>query len=544
MSAPETILSICSGVPLNNRYEHTLYFATAADQSAYFGGKVVKTLSAYSYIRRSWDLYVDAVMGDALKWNYLYLRNPQDRKTFYYFITAVEYENEETVKLSLELDVLQTFLFDFSLLPTFIERQHAVSDAVGENTLEEGLETGDFIVNKAEDVKDLNEMAIMVLSTLSLAFSAKDTPVPAFGYDYDGVFSGCQIMAAQFKHYLFVRQALENFNEWGFTDSIVSIWQYPKALLGLADGASWKENPLADYPGDAFNAVYSTKSLTKYITPNYTLEGYTPRNKKLLCYPYRFIYVTNNTGNAATYRWERFDAPGMPAFQIDGALAPDGTVKITPTDYNGAVYNYEEGVTLGNFPTCAWDSDVYKIWLAQNQSQQNLSLVSGGLTVLGGVATALVGVATWNPVLMASGAGAAIGGHASIAQQLAQKTDAAVQPPQARGRHSSTVNVAHGKQTFTIYQKSITAERARIIDDYFTMYGYKQNRVEVPNLRARSRFTYVKTNGCHISAPSCTSEDAATIERIFDKGITWWADHSRVGDYGPDNEILTKEVAE
>ena len=38
-----------------------------------------------------------------------------------------------------------------------------------------------------------------------------------------------------------------------------------------------------------------------------TLDGYAPRNNKLLSYPYNFLYVTNNQGNSAIYRWEFFN---------------------------------------------------------------------------------------------------------------------------------------------------------------------------------------------------------------------------------------------
>ena len=37
-----------------------------------------------------------------------------------------------------------------------------------------------------------------------------------------------------------------------------------------------------------------------------TLDGYTPKNKKLLTFPYCFLLVSNNNGNSNVYHYEKF----------------------------------------------------------------------------------------------------------------------------------------------------------------------------------------------------------------------------------------------
>ena len=99
MSAPQSIISICSGVRLDNRYEHSIYFADATAQQEYFAGKVVQTFPAYSYLRKSWPLQVQATMEEARSWSYLYFRNGSG-KVYYYFINQIEYKNDNTVELT------------------------------------------------------------------------------------------------------------------------------------------------------------------------------------------------------------------------------------------------------------------------------------------------------------------------------------------------------------------------------------------------------------------------------------------------------------
>ena len=132
MSTPQSTIYICSGVRLDNRYEHSIYFTSSTAQQEFFAGKVVKTFSAYSYLRKSWPLQVQATMEEAKTWSYLYFYNGTGQKVYYYFITGVEYKNENTVELSLELDVIQTYMKEIrsGLLPCYVERQHTESDEI------------------------------------------------------------------------------------------------------------------------------------------------------------------------------------------------------------------------------------------------------------------------------------------------------------------------------------------------------------------------------------------------------------------------------
>ena len=84
----------------------------------------------------------------------------------------------------------------------------------------------------------------------------------------------------------------------------------------------------------------------------------------------------------------------------------------------------------------------------------------------------------------------------------------------------------------------IKYEYAKCIDDYFTMYGYKQNKLAVPNLHARSRFTYIKTSNCKISGGAPTS-DITAIENIFNSGIRFWVNPADIGNYTPPNNTLS-----
>lgn len=528
MSTPQSIINICSGVRMDNRYEHSIYFADASAQLGYFAGKVVKTFPAYSYLRKSWPLQVQATMEEARKWNYLYFRNGTG-KYYFYFINQIEYKNDNTVELTLELDVIQTYLFDFELLECFVERQHTTSDKLGEHTVDEGLELGELVTTSSKDVS-MSTMCILVMSSIDIGASINeddDEPVKMIGSYYDGIFGGTGIFAVEASEWRALGNILLQLDNKGWSDSIISIWMYPKKLITLDTGSDWST---------VINKVASIKPFFEYVNRPTVLNGYAPKNNKLLMYPYCLLYATNNGNTGAVYQFERFGDPEECGFKILGALTPEGSVRMYPLNYNGEQHAYDHGVTLGSFPTCAWNQDVYKLWLAQNQNQQQNTVNTAGLAIAGGAITAIASLYTGNVMGVVGGAGAVIGGAQQIGALLAQRKDMSIQPPQSKGQVSSSVNTVAGFQTFTLKTKTITKEMARILDDYFTCYGYKINRVQKPNISARPAFTYVKTVGCHIKGDMCT-EDITKVESIFDKGITFWKNGNKIADYTQENNV-------
>ena len=81
-----------------------------------------------------------------------------------------------------------------------------------------------------------------------------------------------------------------------------------------------------------------------------------------------------------------------------------------------------------------------------------------------------------------------------------------------------------------LYVRQIRPEYLTSVDNYFSMFGYKVNRVGKPNLTSRKNWNYVKTQNAHCSgaAPQYAIE---FLEKALDTGCTFWHKDS-VGDYG------------
>ena len=86
---------------------------------------------------------------------------------------------------------------------------------------------------------------------------------------------------------------------------------------------------------------------------------------------------------------------------------------------------------------------------------------------------------------------------------------------------------------------SIKAEVARAIDDYFSMFGYRTDRMKLPNITGRSNWNYVKTLGCNVIA-DIPQKDLQEIKGMFNSGVTLWHNPATFLDYSQNNNIVQK----
>ena len=97
---------------------------------------------------------------------------------------------------------------------------------------------------------------------------------------------------------------------------------------------------------------------------------------------------------------------------------------------------------------------------------------------------------------------------------------------------------------FVFYEVGISGYMAKIIDDYFELYGYACHQEKVPNFKAQATrrpiWNYCKMQNAQIEAQTGTrrglpQEAQKAIEDIFNNGITLWSDIAKVGNYNLDN---------
>ena len=146
--------------------------------------------------------------------------------------------------------------------------------------------------------------------------------------------------------------------------------------------------------------------------------------------------------------------------------------------------------------------------------------------------------------MIASGGGALAGagniasGALSIANTLGSVYQHSLIPDSVSGNvNCGDVNFTLGLTNLEFKRMSIKEEYARIIDNYFSMFGYKVNRVKVPNITGRSNWNYVKTIDCNFDG-DIPQTDLNIIKTMFNNGVTLWHNPTTMYNYGNSNNIV------
>lgn len=520
---PNTNLRILTNVNLNNDYDHTIYFDGKVAQTEYFLAKTKYNLTNQSYQRkeRGW-IQVDINQNSLWDCTYLMYQNTAyHNKWFYAFILSVDYVNDSVSKINFEIDVMQTWFFDYQLDKCFVEREHSLTDVAGDNTIDEGLDLGPEYHVQANARYNLDCTRICVVEA-GRWNDTTDEYVPYDGYKCLNYFTGVRFVSFDLLDSTsmdILRRHLESYIEHGIEDAIIAIYQYPRFLGEMPLNASGSES-----------YGYTTTDYAFY--PNTVqVDGYIPKNRKLFTYPYNLIEVDNGLGDTAKFKLELWDNSHVGAFRIYGTPHGIPSCACMPVYYNGETNSYQNALTVKVNVQSAWSGDAYQVWLARNEKNLDIKYAQG---YVGAMVTFGLGAISENPMLMAGGviqAGRTLFDQATDKLQKKNETDATPDPVHGQVANDM-LNLQSNLNHFAFRQKTIRQEYAKIIDEYFSRFGYACKRVKIPNQKARRNWTYTKTGGCEING-NVPSDDITKIKRIYDHGVTFWdIRYANVGEYG------------
>ena len=180
----ESKLYLLSNVPLKNDYQHTIDFENIESQSQYFDdliSNVELPNDDYSYIRENETINVYAHINSLIHCNYLFYTNGDKR--YYAFITNKQYVSDKCTSITFEIDVFQTFMFDYSFGECFIEREHQNRyEKIGDEKLKpiynltrENLERGEeFEIKNIESLNDASKSGNIDIDIIWLTVLTKE----------------------------------------------------------------------------------------------------------------------------------------------------------------------------------------------------------------------------------------------------------------------------------------------------------------------------------------------------------------------------------
>lgn len=530
-------IELMTGVPLNPKQEDTMVFTSPENRDLYFNHYIFAHFEDQSFSRPTKSsVRISSDSESLYKTNYMRFRNVPAFGTqwIYAFVTAVEYVNNNTAEIFYVIDDLVTWFPQCTLKECFVEREIPATDNLYDNLVPESFELGDYICNYLQTLDFSDNLSIVLCVTsdeYGNFYDSIDNPSDGYSHLTNGLLSPLAYRVFDMSQPFAMDSlylVLYAYQQNGYADNIVSIQYVPTVCTEGINSSQEAEQ-------HTFNVQVPTVVL-------HDLDGYRPKNMKLLSYPYCYLVVSNNSGQTADFKYElmrkinQFEAQ----FFYYASCYGQPAIFLYPDTYQGEYGNFDAGLMLTNFPVVPWQNDAFQAYMAQNKASLTTGIlcttVSGIANIAKQTAQGASGGAAGAALGMASGAINALTSSINAnLQTMAKIQDARAIPNTVHGQmQSDGINLAMKRVQFDFKQMCIRSEMARAIDNFFSMYGYAIHRIKVPNIRARPFWSYVKTNGCVVTGPVPASA-LEHISAIFDRGIRFWQDAADIGNYELDN---------
>ena len=564
-------------LPIDIDNKNQLTFNNSTSQMNYFNAITFrKNYQNLTYLRKDNYIVVPETLDEIYKYNYLYYKNADTSDKWYFaFIVKSEWLSENSSRVYIKTDVWQTYQFNIDFKQSFVEREmiDVSSDVAGSNLEPEDLETGEFIQEENFSVHGLGICYVLAIGRDPYTISGTGASSSIYhGNVVNNIASGLWYYIGNYTNVLTMVQTIVTA---GFGDDIVSLYSIPTcAIYGWSEEYTleelddpnqvwgfWCQN-FADFPGITYDISIA----------NTNLNGYTPRNKKLLQYPYCYLGFNAPNGASKIFRYEDFTPVTGSVncrFKLFSEVNPNPNVYIMPYKYKSTDgYNPHETVNLQGYPNIAYSTDYFSGWLAQNQSLLAIDYARQDLNYDLSMAKSVLGYmsATGNAVSSIVG-GNVVGGLTDFASSSAnalldtygttKNYDLDIQTRQAQiekqqmlpnkaslGGGSNATLIGYGLLKNSIFARyAIKPFFAQRIDEFFDMFGYRTNSVKIPNLNNRPNWNYVKTLGIIIKSKQSTAgvdntvlqEDMQELKSLFDNGITLWHNPATFLDYSQNN---------
>ena len=558
---PETVVRLLSNVPLSLNETNQLWFDTVTAQQTYFSGKVSRTYNQFTYQRKERN-YVAVETNAELLYNvnYMMFQNSNfANKWFYAYVTEIEYKNHNTSWVYYEIDPFQTWLFELNFKQSFIEREHTPRyNADGTpviNSIDEGLNYGsEYKIIDDSSYKNYGDTIFILVTSKDYLHKLPDgleRPFPEnIGNVPQGFFNYIfPISLSGYKEYTYKNFSLMSWAEFydklnqdtAFVGKVVNL-----TLLDFVPLNVSVDNANANITNMDNVSLYNARNdlgLTGSIL--YINDGaFTPSvidcgNKyssfpkyaesKLLMYPYSYTKVTDMRGNEFDIKNEHITGQDL-KFSVRGSIAPQCKTAYEVVNYKDKT-NLLDGIINNNVSSMAIIDDYTAAYL---QGNQNVLMTGAAVNVVSSIAS-IVGNSMIGNIGGAVSLGA--GGITDILMLNAKMKDIDNHPSNLRNQGNNyNFDFANKYTGIRIIKYTVTDEYQKILTDFFKMYGYKVNRVKVPNLHTRQSWNYVKTVDCTIVA-NIPQDDLNSIKQMFNKGITLWH-NTDVGNYNLSNNEI------
>ncbi len=538
---------LVKNIHIDRQYTNVLSYSEA-QMLELCQANLVAQADNYSFLRPTGSIMAGFTYAQCLQANYIAFQNPDySNKWFFAWIDDVIYKGDKNTEITFTVDAWSTWFDKWQKKTCFINRQHTNNDTIGLHTVPENLDVGEVVQESiTEDLAYGNDFGYWIAvasnwkikdgsSGSELLESDKGTQYSGITV-YDNTVFGTQLFffhITDLSSFADLVLLLLRTNADGHIEDVQNIFILPDVAIDQSKLQNHTAKVISDENTFSFYTMSYDMSPEKFnteINKITSFSDYTPKNNKCFVYPYNYLFVSNNQGSNNIYKYEDFSTEKC-IFENQFSIAIGGSGRIVPKNYKGMATNDDEALALGKYPTCAWSSDAFTNWLTQNSVNMAVSL---GLTAGAIAGTIATGGAT-APAL----AGAVMSVAGNIGNTIGQFYQASLLPNINGGQANGDVIWACNRNMFSFRQMRVKTEYLKIIDDYFTRFGYAIKSLAMPNITGRAYWNYVEIGASEeIGYGEVPSKFMDTINNACRRGVTIWHNHANVGNYSLNNTIV------
>ena len=372
-------------------------------------------------------------------------------------------------------------------------------------------------------------------------------------------------------------QMVRDLNRAGAGDAIADIFMFPGTWignLGDAGGSAYAENKVNFTTATAHHPIDLERPTS--------ISGINPANQKTLHYPYSFLRIQASTGEFMDVEWEQWDRSNeTKRLLLSCALSPNAQgVVMLSGPYRGVSRNPEKVLTFPVTIKVPWTYGSYANWSAQNKLSNVLQgiagvammAIPGGMAVRAGSTALKAGIPAATGALSSIGSTATAYGGLSAAGAVGRHTlERAVGAASGVGLSAAAGGTALASLAGNVYYQAhqsntvrgtvdagdifaanykklyvdfkymqLQASAATQVDNYFSTYGYAQNKTTNLNITGRKRWNYVQTRDCCLQGKRIPTYALSIINSSFDAGVFLWHATNTFGSFiALDNPIVS-----
>lgn len=509
------MIRLFKAFPYDNGYDYTKLFSGREEQKAYFRSLQSEIIDETNYIKLDNSFNVEYEYEDMVNEGYNYLIFNNGVREFYAFIISKEYVRKNCTKIVYEIDVMQTFLTDFLLKNSFVERKVCnVSELVD---YDEGLFIGEHTIVE-------NNVAINKQSTFFALFQGIKQQV--VNVDSEGKVTDAYTIPIQ----------------TGKPCTVVDGIQYPLYFLPLPDGnipVSLADHPslvaIVRFPkcsystetmkiptliprdtGEYFTAFYVADIATNITSQSVSGGSYTiPKNDITDMFPYTYYVLTDGETEPLIMQPQYMSS--SITVKGDFALSNQPVERYFVSSYKGDSRGNIYNITNTNQMLLATASNEGLSFLNANANVSKTQREGQvGSNILNAIGTIGGAVATGGLSLAFGGFKSVASGVQQIKENDARTKDMLLTPSSISSFGTPSTRNAFDNNKVRLLKYSVSQQVKNKVKNFVKRYGNKYNNYATIDLKNYKG--YIKFINPDIDS-SIDNMYISKIREILERGI-------------------------